>query len=57
MSLNGGPDVQLSALIDLPSGYRRLTYVMRKSATSERTVTVLTTLPLDTNIVAELWES
>ena len=30
---------------------------MRKSATFEQTVTVLTTLPLDTNIVAELWES
>ena len=56
MPLNGGPDVQLSASIDLPSGYRRLTYVMRKSDSFERTVTVLPTLTLDTNVVTELWE-
>ncbi len=55
MSLNGGPDVQFSAVIDLPSGCQRRTYVMRKSGQFDLTVERLPTLTLDTAVLFQLW--
>ena len=57
MSLNGEPDVEFSATIDLQSGCRRRTYVMRKSGRFDLTAERLPTLTLDTSVLFELWKS
>ncbi len=57
MSRNGEPDVEFSATIDLQSGCRRRTYVMRKSGRFDLTAERLPTLTLDTCVLFELWNS
>ena len=57
MSLNGEPDVEFSATIDLQSGCRRRSYVMRRSGRFDLTAERLPTLTLDTSVLFELWKS